>query len=388
MRAEQQPGRTGHDPFRRAPAFALPLGLGLFQVVGTHFAALDQPERAALDAVAYALLLAGPAALLLRRRYPVPVLLTTLAATVSYYTLDYPYGPVFFSLVVAFITAVTTGHRLAAWVAGLVGYLAVLGLGYLPGGAPPPTVAKAAGLAAWLLLVLTAAEAARFRGERVAQSRRTREEESRRRASEERLQIARELHDVLAHNISLINVQAGVALHLIDEQPEQARIALAAIKQSSKDVLREMRSVLGVLRGVDEAAPRSPIPSLANLDDLIANVNAAGLTVRTEVHGKPRALPAGVELAAFRILQEALTNVSRHAGAATATATVDYGEHMLSLRVDDDGDGVAAAPSAGTGSGIAGMRERVAALGGEFSAGPRPGGGFRVLARLPLNGTP
>lgn len=388
MRAEQQPGRTGHDPFGRALAFALPLGVALVQVVGTRFAALDQPERAALDAVAFGLLLAGPAALLLRRRYPVPVLLTTLAVTLLYYTLDYPYGPVFLSLIVAFITAVTTGHRLEAWVAGAGGYLAVLGLGYLPGGAPPPTVAKAAGIGAWLLVVLTAGEAVRFRGERVAQFRRAREEEARRRASEERLQIARELHDVLAHNISLINVQAGVALHLIDEQPEQARVALAAIKQSSKDVLREMRSVLGVLRGVDETAPRSPTPSLANLDDLIANLNAAGLTVRTEVHGKPRELPAGVELAAFRILQEALTNVSRHAGAATATATVDYGEHTLSLRVDDDGDGVAAAPSSGTGSGIAGMRERVAALGGEFSAGPRPGGGFRVLARLPLNGVP
>ncbi len=362
--------------------------VGLVQVVGTHFAALDQPERAALDSVAFGLLLAGPAALLLRRRYPVPVLLATLAATVAYYTLDYPYGPVFFSLVVAFITAVTTGHRLAAWVAGLVGYLAVLGLGYLPGGAPPPTVAKAAGLAAWLLVVLTAAEAVRFRGERAAQFRRTREEEARRRASEERLQIARELHDVLAHNISLINVQAGVALHLIDEQPEQARTALAAIKQSSKDVLREMRSVLGVLRGVDEAAPRSPTPSLANLEELIANVNAAGLTVRTEVHGTPRELPTGVELTAFRILREALTNISRHAGAATATATVDYGEHILSLRVDDDGEGIPATPSTGTGSGIAGMRERVPALGGEFSAGPRPGGGFRVSARLPLNGTP
>jgi signal transduction histidine kinase len=216
---------------------------------------------------------------------------------------------------------------------------------------------------------------------------------------------------VLAHNISLINVQSGVALHLIDERPEQARTALVAIKQASKDALREVRATLGALRGVDEEPPRSPTPSLARLDELTARVAGAGLEVRTRVAGEPRQLPAGVDVAAYRIVQEALTNVARHAGPATATIQVTYGERDLTVQVDDDGRGVPAAAAAGAGggtsgggtgrgtsssggtggggggTGILGMRERATALGGELQAGPRPGRGFRVLARLPLDGT-
>lgn len=204
--------------------------------------------------------------------------------------------------------------------------------------------------------------------QRAVEAERTREEEARRRASEERLRIARELHDVLAHNISLINVQSGVALHLIDERPEQARTALVAIKQASKDALREVRSTLGALREVDEEPPRSPTPSLARLDDLAARVAVAGLEVRTRVAGEARPLPAGVDLAAFRIVQEALTNVARHAGPATATVQVTYGERDLTVQVDDDGGGAPGEAAPG-GSGILGMRERAAALGGELEAG-------------------
>jgi signal transduction histidine kinase len=196
------------------------------------------------------------------------------------------------------------------------------------------------------------------------------------------MRIARELHDVLAHNISLINVQAGVALHLMDEQPGQSRSALAAIKQASNDALGELRSVLDVLRQGDEAPPRAPASGLAQLDSLVAGAGATGLEVRTRVEGTPRPLPAGTDLAAFRIVQESLTNVTRHAGPATATVLVRYGDD-LTVQVDDDGRGPEAA--GGPGNGIRGMRERVAALGGELTTGPRPDGGFRVLARLPLD---
>ncbi|MGH9000260.1 MAG: sensor histidine kinase, partial [Acidimicrobiia bacterium] len=213
---------------------------------------------------------------------------------------------------------------------------------------------------------------------------RTRAEEERRRAGEERMRIARELHDVLAHNISLINVQAGVALHLMDDKPEQARTALAAIKEASGDALREVRSVLGMLRSVDEAAPRHPAPSLSRLGSLVSRAEAAGLRVRVEAEGEARPLPTGLDLAAFRIVQEALTNVARHAGAAGATVRVGYGTDALAIEVEDDGRGQGPPTSRGTGSGIAGMRQRAAALGGTLEAGPRPEGGFRVRAHLPL----
>ena len=150
----------------------------------------------------------------------------------------------------------------------------------------------------------------------------SRAEEARRRAGEERMRIARELHDVLAHNISLINVQAGVALHLMDEQPGQSRSALVAIKQASNDALGELRSVLDVLRQGDEAPPRTPASGLAHLERLVAGAEATGLQVRTRVEGTPRPLPAGTDLAAYRIVQESLTNVTRHAGPASATVLV------------------------------------------------------------------
>jgi signal transduction histidine kinase len=242
----------------------------------------------------------------------------------------------------------------------------------------------AAGLAAWLGLLAAAAEIVRVRRERAAEAVRNRKEEERRRATEERLRIARELHDVLGHNISLINVQAGVALHLMDERPEQARTALAAIKEASAETLREMRAVLGVLRQADEEAPRSPAPSVARLDDLLSRAGVAGIQVSTEVRGEPRALPHGVDLAAFRIVQEALTNVTKHAGPAAATVRLTYADRDLVIQVDDDGRGPNGELDRADSSGIRGMRERAEALGGELAAGPRPEGGFRVRARLPL----
>jgi signal transduction histidine kinase len=238
---------------------------------------------------------------------------------------------------------------------------------------------------------LTGAELVRMRSAQLAERARTRAEEARRQASEERLRMARELHDVLAHNISMINVQAGVALHLMDDDPQQARTALSAIKEASKEALTEMRSVIGALRAQGETAPRSPTAGLSRLEELLDRARNAGLPVTAKTEGDQRPLPAGTDLAAYRIVQESLTNVSRHAGPGPVTAEVRiaYGEHEISVQVDDDGRGVSLLDDhAGTGSGIRGMRERATALGGSFTAGPRPGGGFRVRATLPIADEP
>jgi len=209
------------------------------------------------------------------------------------------------------------------------------------------------------------------------------------------------LHDVIGHNMSLINVQAAVGLDLMDTQPEQARTALAAVKTVSSQALGELRAMLSALRDADEDAPRSPAPGLARLPDLISRTGPAGLAVTTDVTGSPRDLPAAVDLAAYRIVQESLTNVARHAGPTTVAVRVAYGERDLSLEIIDGGCGAdgrrtpnggaptANLPSHGMGgTGIPGMRERALALGGQFEAGPCPGQGFQVRAWLPLDGEP
>jgi signal transduction histidine kinase len=368
------------------PDLKLALAVGAVQLCATYLASRRQVDRRSLDLVAFALLAAGPAALVARRRHPGAVLVVAFMATFAYWALGYKRGPIFLALIAAYVNAVTAGRRLLAWLSIGVGYVSFLWLDELLVDDERPTVAEAVGLAAWLLVLAAGAEVARARRERAAEAARSREEEARRRESEERLRVARELHDVLAHNISLINVQAGVALHLMDERPEQARTALAAIKQASKEALGELRSVLGVLRQVDDEASRAPAPGLERLDGLVAAAEGTGLPVRVELEGARRPLPAGVDLAAFRIVQEALTNVARHAGPASATVRVTYGEHVLTVQVDDDGRGTSEGEPSGGGNGIAGMRERAAALGGQLEAGPRPDGGFRVLARLPLGG--
>jgi signal transduction histidine kinase len=264
------------------------------------------------------------------------------------------------------------------------------------------SLADAAANLAWLPLVGAASEIARIRLERRAERAHAAREEARRRASEERLLIARELHDVLAHDISLINVQSGVALHLLDERPEQARPALEAINEASDEALGALRSVLDVLsRGLGQDgmhgesgawAPYAPTAGLRDLDSLVRRTRAAGLDVHLAVEGEARPLPAGVDLAAFRIVQEALTNVVRHAGGdARATVRLVYAPAELVVQVDDDGNGMESASGRQPTdsdrqirrSGIAGMRQRVHALGGTFAAGPRPGRGFRVKARFP-----
>jgi signal transduction histidine kinase len=185
----------------------------------------------------------------------------------------------------------------------------------------------------------------------------------------------------------LINVQAATTLHLMNGGDSRARDALATIKTVSQETLVELRSVLGVLRQVDEGAPRAPAPTLRRLDELIERASAAGLTTEVDIRGEPRALPAHVDLAAYRIVQEALTNVARHSSVKAATVTITFGRDDLVVQVDDDGVAAAATIGGGgapAGNGITGMVERAAALGGNVQAGPRADGGFRVRAWLPL----
>jgi len=367
---------------------ALAAGFTAFLLVGTYFASEGQPARRPFDAWTVVLLLVVGGALSMRRRQPVAVMAVVFGATFVYFALGYANGPIWLALIVSYFTAVVQGHRLPAAVTAVVGFgiFPWLDLLFRDGEAPAP--ASLAALAAWLLVVLAAGEIVRNRRERVADAERSREEEALRRASEERLRIARELHDALGHHLSLISVQSGVALHVNEGLPEQARASLVAIKQASGDALTELRSVLDILRQDGERAPRSPTSTLDRLDDLVSQAAAAGLDVRTEVDGAARPLTFSVDVAAFRIVQEALTNVARHARGATASVGVRYGEHDLTVQVDDDGIGGAAQPTIGSGTGIVGMRERVGALGGELEVGPRPEGGFRVRARLPLDGGP
>ena len=220
--------------------------------------------------------------------------------------------------------------------------------------------------------------------QRADEAERTRDEAAQRRAMEERLRIARELHDSLTHSISVIQVQAGVAVHLARKRGEDVPPALLAIQEAGADAARELRATLSVLRSAEDGDGSG----LCQLDGLVARSRAAGLPVTVTVTGAERALPADVDQAAYRIVQEALTNVSRHAGLAgggdqvRASVRLHYTPDALTVQVDDDGQG-SGTRSAGPGLGLIGMRERVSALGGRLRAGPQDGGGFQVRAELP-----
>ncbi|QJY48505.1 sensor histidine kinase [Pseudonocardia broussonetiae] len=361
------------------PTVVLPLLVAGFTLAGTQWSRWGQPAARPVDALAVVLLLAGPALLVVRRAWPGPVLVLTAAVLVGYLALGYPTGPVFVASLFALAEAVAAGRRVVAYGVTAVAFTAAVTIHTLTR-APVPLPAVG-GWVASLVAFVAGCELRRARRERREQAAAAEREAERRRAGEERLEMARELHDALGHHLSLINVQAGVALYLMDDDPEQARRALATIKTSSRDLLREMRATLGVLRGVDEPS-REPVAGLARLGALVAENDLAGLPVTTRTRGTARDLPPGVDLAAYRIVQEALTNTRRHAAASAATVLLDYDEEGLTIEVTDDGRGPAAAGGAG-GDGLPGMRERAVALGGSFAAGPGPDGGFRVRAHLP-----
>jgi signal transduction histidine kinase len=220
--------------------------------------------------------------------------------------------------------------------------------------------------------------------ERAARLEREREEQERAAVAEERRRIARELHDVVAHSVSVMTIQAGAARLLLAEEPERAREPVLTVEETGRQALSEMRRLLGIL-GREEGEPSlAPRPGLAALDALLAQARTAGLPVELTVEGEPEALPPGVDLAAYRIVQEALTNARKHAGPARAQVTLRYGYDALELEITNDGPSLAGGN--GGGHGLVGMSERVALYGGELEAGPRPAGGYAVCARLPLEG--
>jgi signal transduction histidine kinase len=257
------------------------------------------------------------------------------------------------------------------------------------GGAGGLTLQTAAHVALVAVPVL-AAEALRNRRsyvqlllERLEFAERTREEEARRRAEQERLRISRELHDVVAHTLTTINVQAGIAEHLLDRDPEHARGALATIATASHDALEELRAILGVLRDPRGAAPLEPWPGLERVGPLVERVRDSGGDVELDVDGKPpERIPEAVQLAAFRIVQESLTNARRHASGAAARVSLGYGADRLRVEVESGCGDTNARHESAEGVGIVGMRERAVALGGTLEAG-RSGDRFRVLAELP-----
>ena len=389
-------GRAVPGLRRRAPAGRWPIGRAdlliaaivlILQVAGATATRVNpHSDQAHLNALGWSLVVIGPLALAFRRRRPVVVLWVTLAATLA------PSGSwaTNLSLLVAFVLAAVGGHRYAAWLAAAAGFVCSVWLVPLVAGRHVATVQFALLLLGWLTVLLVAADVVRLRGARRVDVRRTREVEARRRASEERLRMARELHDVIGHNISLISVQAGVGLDLMDAQPEQARAALTAIRSASQDALAELRGMLTALRSHgDDVAPRSPTPGLSRLPELVELTRAAGVTVTTQTVGQAQALPAAVDTAAYRVVQESLTNVARHAPGARVRMHIGYEDSAVMVEVCDDGrsrpDRSRTEPGGGTG--IVGMRERVAVLGGEFTAGPQTHGGWLVRARFPLAGT-
>jgi signal transduction histidine kinase len=331
------------------------------------------------------------AALFWRRRYPIPVALVIVvasviqaAAGVSLHTSVAPVAGIFFAS--WSIGAYETRRRAVLGLTILVcGIWLAIGIDVLRGtdvygGTDIPWI----GLLIATPGVLGIAFGARTRSLHAAEARATQLELERREAiAEERSRIARELHDVIAHSVSVMTVQAGAAEAMLARDPVQALEPVRAVQETGRQALVEMKRLVGMLREHDDELGLAPQPGLRDVDRLAQQVRDAGLPVEVRIEGEPRPLPIGIDLSAYRVVQEGLTNALKHAGRASATVTLRYGERELGIEVADDGSG--GRPN-GTGHGLIGMRERVGVFGGTFDAGPRAGGGFTVRALLPLEG--
>jgi len=342
-------------------------------------------------------LLAGIAcaALLWVRGHPRAAAVVVLACATALAALGYTLSPLLLApaMVALFFIALRTSLRTAC-VFTVTAIAVLLGTALIAGPARQPLALETIGTAAWLLLPLPFAIAARLRGAyleaanaRAEYAEWTREEEARHRVAEERMRIARDLHDVVAHHLALANAQAGTVAHLMRTDPDQAQNLVTDLASTTSSALRELKATVGLLRQAnDPESPLEPTPGLARLEDLIASFRSAGLAVSVTTEGEPQPLPAGVDLTAFRIISEALTNVAKHARGSEARVRLGYTSGCLSITVTNDGG--AATPSAatsGSGYGIIGMQERAHSVGGRLRAGHRPTGGFEVAAELPLH---
>ncbi|MGW0189370.1 sensor histidine kinase [Streptomyces sp. NPDC003362] len=329
-----------------------------------------------------ALLAAGGLALAARRRAPLVVLAVTGLCAVGYLGAGFEVLAV--SYLVAVYGAVRSGHRTVA-LAVSVGLVAVLHFTALVShdGSAREVVAQARNTLelAWLIAAFAAGEAVRQAERRADEAERTREETARRRADQERLRIARELHDSLTHQISVIKVQAEVAVHVARRRGEQVPEALLAIQEAGREASRELRATLEALRDDDTTPPHG----LDHIPKLVKGFQGTGLETTLTIEGHPYGVPAAVGRTAYRIVQESLTNVARHAAATTASVLIDYRQGALAIRVDDNGKATSH-PAPTPGLGLLGMRERVTALGGRLRTEPRSAGGFTVQAELPTNG--
>ncbi|MER5769666.1 sensor histidine kinase [Streptomyces sp. NPDC001985] len=370
--------------------------IGSFAVNGVHGPEFGTRTPAARSV---ALMVLVAAALVPRRRNPMGVLVFTSLLSVVELGFGDPSAPVAMCAVIALYTVASRTDRPTTWRVGLLTMTGLTGTAMFFGSTPWYTQENL-GIFAWTGMAAAAGDAVRSRRafvdairERAERAERTREEEARRRVAEERLRIARDLHDVVAHHIALVNVQAGVAAHVMDKRPDQAKEALAHVREASRSALNELRATVGLLRqSGDPEAPTEPAPGLGVLDELVTTFRQAGLPVEVARADDGVRPPAAVDLAAYRIIQEALTNVQKHAGReARAEVSVIRVGRTLEVTVLDNGAtaGTTGGPPPADEEpegrhGLVGMRERVSALGGRLSAGPRYGGGFRVQAILPL----
>ncbi len=336
----------------------------------------------------YALVVLGGLVLVWRTSAPVLTFTVTLVLGLLYQGGRYPGGPDPLPVIVAIYTIAARGDRQRALGLGLLASVLLVGVRglFVTNGLESPL----------LVAFPTATFAALYAGQLVAnhqarqvaaaqaaiEAERLRELDTHRRVEAERLRIARELHDVVAHNISLINVQATMGVHVMPGQPEQATAALVAIKQASRQALRELRRILDVLRQADEDEPTGPAPGLGQLEAMVISTGQAGLPTRLSIQGTPRPISDTVDVAAYRIIQESLTNALRYAAPAPTEVTLRYRTESLTILITDEGR--VKAPGPQSGHGIAGMRERAAAVGGTLEAGPAPSGGFTVRAELPI----
>jgi signal transduction histidine kinase len=393
---------------RPAPA-VLDTGIAaaLVAVTAVDLALRDlQPGQHSTDAGAYLLALAMAAPYVVHRRRPLEAMVVTVTALTVYALLHYSAFPGLVLFTLLFGISLHVGRRRSAIAAALAAGAMALALAVQPAGVTDSSTWASSELAVavcWLGARNLRQRRARWEAmaERSRALEREREERDRRAVVAERLRIARELHDVVAHSMSVIAVQSGVGRHVIDTDPDAARRALAAIETTSRAALTEMRRMLGVLRqdggsaaGMSDSG-LMPAPGLADVALLAEQVGRAGVTVSLELSGSADQVPAGVGLSAFRIVQEALTNVAKHGGSLASVRIVcDAAE--VRVEVEDPGRGPAGNGAVGVPrseadpapAGILGMRERAAVTGGQFSATPRPGGGFRVAARLPFAGAP
>jgi signal transduction histidine kinase len=343
------------------------------------------PGALHLDPEAFVLLAGSGVVLAVRRFLPLATYVASLGFAWLYVLSGHPPGPIYLAPFIALLTLVSVS-RVFVWATSAIVGAAVLTV--TPIGTGGTLLAAAIWAGVWLLLTggfaLWLMIRRRFVAEALARAdlaKRNEAAEGRRRTAEERLSIAREMHDVVGHSLAVISLQAGVAERLLESRPDEVRKSVAAIRKVSREALTELRAELALLRGDGSPAERAPAPDLRALPGLVSSMREAGLQVELDVDANQKPVPEIVAAAAYRIAQESLTNVVRHAGVGVhTTVRVEFDGKNLQVEVVDDGRGAVGEP---TGSGIDGMRERVAVLGGEFAAGARPQGGFRVWASIP-----